>query len=252
MSARREADRPIYILNHGGGLNSAVVEAILLAYKLPLDLIVFCDLHAEKIRTYAAVSYYRRLAELFGVEFVVIDSEKDRYAKTIYDYYFDKEQIPSRSWRDCSGKFKKYAVRRYLLARYGKKRRFVQYINYAADEAERITDSDVKYIDLRHVLADLGFSRQDCINYLEARGLPIPDKSGCYFCMMQSRQSWFKLKAENPDMAALSIALEERGQRFPKDTLYKGTPLKVMFAQNENDGQTTLDDACGGASGCWT
>lgn len=104
-------------------------------------------------------------------------------------------------------------------------------------------------------LLDLGIRRSDCRPIIEGVGLPIPDKSACFFCPFHDKEAWRKLKRETPDLFEKSCQLEatlnERRVTLGKDEVWltrHAQPLADVV-----DDQLQLDGLDGCDSGyCMT
>jgi hypothetical protein len=64
------------------------------------------------------------------------------------------------------------------------------WLGISTDEWQRAKDADAKYIAHRFPLLELGMSRQDCMDWLLAHGLPNPGKSSCVFCPFMTKAGW--------------------------------------------------------------
>ena len=104
-------------------------------------------------------------------------------------------------------------------------------------------------------LLDLGLHRADCKRIIAEAGLPVPEKSACYFCPFHDKEAWRKLKREHPDLFTKSCDLETllnaRRDELGKDHVYltrHGKPLADSI-----DDQQQLDGMDGCDSGyCMT
>ena len=81
-------------------------------------------------------------------------------------------------------------------------------------------------------LLRLGLRRHDALRIIAASGLPQPPRSACYFCPFHSMDEWRRLKRDEPDLFAKSVALEMemnlRRDRMGKDHVWLtrfGRPL---------------------------
>lgn len=52
-------------------------------------------------------------------------------------------------------------------------------------------------------------SRQDCISWLIAHGLPVPKKSACYHCVYKGQKQWIDMKIENGSDWKNAVAFDE-------------------------------------------
>ncbi len=56
---------------------------------------------------------------------------------------------------------------------------------------------------------DRGITRRDCIEIIEAEGLDVPQKSGCYICPFQRDSQWRELWRRHPELYERAAHLEE-------------------------------------------
>lgn len=62
-------------------------------------------------------------------------------------------------------------------------------------------------------LVDMGIDREGCIEIIQAEGLSVPRKSGCYICPFQRNSQWRELWERYPELFRRAVALEESVQR---------------------------------------
>jgi phosphoadenosine phosphosulfate reductase family protein len=210
-----------HILSYGGGLNSTALLVFLIKNHYPLDLVLFADTGSEFDHTYKTVQIYKEYCLNHNIPFVIVKSDKG----VIYDYYFNKKITPNRMKRDCTTKFKITPIRQYIRKNYPKEK-FVFYIGIDYDEAHRMRDSDVKYIENKYPLVDNKINRSNCISLLQKEGLYVPQKSGCYFCPFTKKAGWVNLKRHNIDLFNKSMKLEQNSSRYPEPvSLLSSKPL---------------------------
>ena len=77
-----------------------------------------------------------------------------------------------------------------------------QMIGIAADESHRQPDK-------WRPLCDAGVTRQGCIDIIQAEGVSVPRKSGCYICPFQRVSGWRELWRDHPDLFERAAKLEE-------------------------------------------
>ena len=239
-----------YTLSFGGGLNSTALLVYIVKNKLPLDIVVFADTGNEFNYTYDNVKFYKKWAEDRGIRFEIV---KSKYGKDLYTYCWDKKIVPSRMKRDCTSKFKISPIRKFLRTEFGKKEIFTTYIGIALEESHRMRDSNVKYEVLNYPLVDAKIDREGCMKLLEQEGLPIPNKSGCWFCPFTKKQNWLDMIKNEPDLYNKAIALEKNVERYPHSvSLLSSKPLEII--KNSVKTQTQLVDfehTCDVASTCF-
>jgi len=99
-------------------------------------------------------------------------------------------------------------------------------------------------------LLDLGLRRADCKAIIAAAGLPVPQKSACYFCPFHDKAGWANLAREEPELFQKSCDLEQllndRRDLLGKDHVYLtrfGRPLRESV--DVDQGTLDLDfDGC--------
>lgn len=110
----------------------------------------------------------------------------------------------SQIGRQCTKKYKIQAVMKFLRKNYNVslKKQTGQWLGITTDEWTRMTTSEIKASVLMYPLIDLGMSRDDCEDYLNEQGLPIPPKSTCKSCPYHSDKTWRELSDADIDDCA--------------------------------------------------
>lgn len=106
-----------------------------------------------------------------------------------------------------------------------------QLIGISADESHRANVSDVRYAQNRWPLLELGWTRQRCIAYLEARGWGSTPKSACIGCPFHGNRAWRDLRDNHPDEWADAVAF---------DAAIRGGSARANAQGNELRGQMFL------------
>ncbi|MGC0328136.1 hypothetical protein RKD23_001126 [Streptomyces sp. SAI-170] len=110
-------------------------------------------------------------------------------------YILNRDGRPGMTRRQCTGEYKIKPIKRQVRELLGypypqriPKDVFVeQWVGISTDEFHRAKDADVRYMHNRHPLIDMGWSRTDCIRYLNSLGLGDTPKSSCLGCLMWNR-----------------------------------------------------------------
>ena len=207
-------NEPAHILSFGAGVNTVALMLMLIQEGQPLDGVIFADTGGETPSTYESVEMAREYIEECGIPFTIV---RARPRETdLYGTASRRRVIPSVQWRWCTRDFKVSPIHRY----YRKLGRHInQYVGIAYDEIYRMKDSRETYVTNIYPLIDRRFTRQDCIDLISEAGLPIPEKSGCYFCPFNSTKRWLQLLDSHPDLFEKAIALEENSKHFPRQRL---------------------------------
>ncbi|MEV7512109.1 hypothetical protein AB0O57_29550 [Streptomyces sp. NPDC091201] len=158
-----------------------------------------------------------------------------------------------------------------------------QWIGISRDEFHRAKDSGIQYLRSSFPLLDLegaadggtGWTRDDCLRYLRARGWESTPKSACIGCPFHGNAQWRQLRDEHPDEWADAVAFDQairggnargnangsrlRGQaylhrsRLPLDQapVDRVTPYEWASLQTDVFGQIAdMESEHGDADGC--
>ncbi|MDE2939895.1 MAG: phosphoadenosine phosphosulfate reductase family protein [Chloroflexota bacterium] len=203
-----------HILSFGAGVNTVALMVLLVEEGEPLDGVVFADTGGETPATYDSLEIAKKYLENKNVPFTIV---KARPRKTdLYGTASRRRVIPSVQWRWCTRDFKVNPIHKYysLLGEH-----INQYIGIAYDEVHRMKDSREEYITNIYPLIEKRMTRDDCIDVIGRAGLPVPEKSGCYFCPFNSTERWLQLLTNHPNLFEKAIALEENSKHFPNQRL---------------------------------
>lgn len=206
-----------HILSYGGGVNSTALMVILAQQNYPLDDIVFADTGAERPETYRYLRFARSFLRKHGLRLRVLRSQNG----SLFDTCRRRKVIPSMIWRWSTRDYKItpiYAYYRSLQCHIN------QYVGISSDEVERMKDSSADYVTNLYPLVDLKMSRDDCVDVIREARLPIPTKSGCFFCPFNTIERWYDLYKEQRPLYLKAMHLEEQSKHFPKQRL---TPLTL-------------------------
>jgi 3'-phosphoadenosine 5'-phosphosulfate sulfotransferase (PAPS reductase)/FAD synthetase len=230
-----------YVLSYGGGVNSTALMILLIHRKLPLDYIIFADTGSERPETYTYLKYAKKYAEKYGIPFKIV---KVRNGDSLYDRCKRRKVIPSKTWRWCTRDMKIrpiYAFYRSLKAQ------ICQYVGIDYDEVHRMKDSKADYVNNAYPLIDLKVGRQQCIDIIRKEGLPIPVKSGCYFCPFRNNKDWANLYNTHPELYRKAMALEEKSKHAPTQMLHPLTLRGLAKVIKENKGlpEVLQESPCG-------
>jgi hypothetical protein len=95
-------------------------------------------------------------------------------------------------------------------------------IGISTDEAFRMRLSRHSWITNVYPLIDARMTRQECLNWMEAKGHPRPPKSSCLGCPYHSDEQWREIKADEKawkDVLEVDAAIRQpvgkmKGQQF--------------------------------------
>ena len=194
------------ILSFGAGVNS-VALAIMAINNDWRGEIVFSDTGCEWPETYCYIDYFERewlqprgfaVVRLKGMPWQVKGNKATRGCSLIR-YCEMAQVIPLAAVRWCTSAYKVRPQERYANGR-------SMMLGIAADEAHRQGDAI-------RPLVQAGVTREGCIDIIEAEGLDVPQKSGCYICPFQRNDQWRMLWERHPELFERAMLLEENTKR---------------------------------------
>jgi len=223
------------ILSFGGGVNS-VALAIMAIKDGWSGEIVFYDTGCEWPETLCYMAYFEEWLSQFGLTINRISNTTYKSGLSLIDYCEYARIIPLAANRWCTVEYK---VKPGLAWAAGRS----QMIGIAADEAWRQPDAI-------RPLVDAGISREGCIEIIQAEGLDVPQKSGCYICPNQSNSQWHELWRRHPDLFERVARLEEsavrnarqKGHRSVNVTLDPHGKITMRQRQLAYESQITLPE----------
>lgn len=69
-----------------------------------------------------------------------------------------------------------------------------QWLGISLDEAHRMKTCEMKFVENRYPLIEMRMTRQDCLDWMEAKGYPMPPKSSCIFCPFKGDKQWMDMR----------------------------------------------------------
>lgn len=177
---------------YGGGRGSTVTVLRKLNLIRSGDLeVIFVDHGADLPETR---KYVRDIQEELDINITTRD------AGNLYDYCWQHQILPSIHWRWCTDKFKIRPMKKYA----GKD---TPIIGLTYDERWRSKDFQI------NGKADFPLIREEITtrSALKLFGdVPVPCKSGCFFCPFQGKEQWRKLFFNHPTLFKKAMDLENR------------------------------------------
>lgn len=237
----------------GGGVQSTAALVLAARGEIDFPLFLFANVGADSENP-ATLDYVEKIAKPYaaarGIELCEVrrirrNGEPETLMERI-DRDLRSVPIPMRSAgggagnRTCTGDFKIKVIAKELRRR-GATRESpaVTGLGISREEWQRMrSDSGIPYQVLAYPLIDLGMDRQDCLNVIAREGLPIPQKSSCYFCPFHRIAEWRRMKREQPDLFRQSVELERRLSqrnveigRIPVFLTAKGRALEEVLGE---------------------
>lgn len=230
MSQRIIGPANLTAISLGAGLQSSVLVEMVAEGELPRpDLVIFADTQDEPQYVYDQVKHLHQRLSAKGIRLEIVtkgDMIKDIYAGGRFAamplFTRNAEGEKAQLKRQCTSEYKIAPIERQIkvellrrnLAKqvtknydtgaridtYVKKGVIVeQWLGITADEAERMATSRHFWQRLRYPLVERRMTRQDCADWLTARGLPVPQKSSCRHCPYHDNQYWLDMRLNRPE-----------------------------------------------------
>jgi hypothetical protein len=262
--------KPI-VWNYGGGIQSVAIAVLIVGGKLPVpERALIADTGREKQTTWRYMAEHAQpLLDRVGLQ---IETIPHSYALSdLYDKQggvlipaFTKEgEGQLRTF--CSGDWKRDVVYRWLREAergYGPDNPIVQWLGYSTNEVRRCAQSRRQWAETHWPLI-LGYglraSRRDCEAIILDAGLPLPKKSRCWCCPLQTDAEWTDQQINEPEEHNRAVELDR--QIAASDPLglglylhHSGRPLSSVVFHPKSSTPLPLfreGEGCTGAS-CFT
>ena len=189
------------ILSNGGGVQTFAIQCLVAQGEIEKpDLVLFADTGGESDETYLHIQNIQKpFLEKLGIPFISIKRSPD----TLFWHSYNSGVTPRPPL--CSWMFKRDVINRYLK-RLGHAQVM---IGISLDEESRgYKKSAVSWVENIYPLLELELTRDDCIDAIGRQNLPVPPKSGCWFCPYLRTSQWYDLKRDFPDKFNLALKME--------------------------------------------
>lgn len=204
------------LLSLGAGVQSTTLFLLAAQGVIPrFDAALFADTGWEPARIYRHLDRLEHTAAEVGIPLIRVSTgnirndaldETHRFASMPL-FVLGPQGQRGMARRQCTSEYKikplKKEARRLLG--YPHPRRVptgiyaTQAIGISVDEVHRAKDADVRYLKNVFPLLDLGWTRQDCREYLAAYEWGDTPRSVCIGCPYRSNTSWAELKTTAPE-----------------------------------------------------
>ena len=202
------------LLSYGAGVNSTAM-AIMLVNEGWRGPIVFADTGCEWPETYCFMDYFEEeWLKPRGLEITRLQGlpwQRKNGGSSLIAYCEQAHVIPLAAVRWCTAEWKVMPIKRWAEENVIER----QLLGIAADEAHR-AQHRVRPLVERHI------DRKGCIAMIQAEGLSVPRKSGCYICPFQREAQWHELWKLHPELFERAMRLEENSKRTKQDRFRRG------------------------------
>lgn len=229
-----------YVVSYGGGVNSTAMVIFLVKNKFPLDYVVFSDTGDEMPETY---EYLKHMEKYLSKNKIPFKTVKVRNGESLSDRCLRRRVIPSQMWRWCTRDMKVTPIHAFYRSL---KSPIYQYMGIDYDEVHRMKPAKVDYVTNLYPLIDYKIRREDCINLIRKARLPMPVKSGCFFCPFNNSKRWAEIYQTHPDLYKKAVRIEENGKHMPDQKLNPMT-LRVFgkAVKKKSLPMFEIDSPCG-------
>ena len=217
---------PFRSLSWGCGVQSTCLAVMSALGEIePLDAIITADTMWERQKTYKIRDFYTEWLEARGVRVEIVSAGDIRQlgaANHMHIPFWTDIGGPLR--RQCTRHFKirpiKHRIREMLGLHasdppHPKANAVELWLGISWDEFSRMNSSRVAFISHRWPLIEKRLTRNDCEDYLQALGLPIPVKSACVGCPYRQPSEWIELKTDDADEWQQAVEFDERNRDNP-------------------------------------
>jgi hypothetical protein len=199
--------RLLEAVSYGGGVNSTALIVLLTQPESDWHgPIVFADTGCEWPETYCYMTYfeneYLRPRGLSITRLQGLPWQAGRASLPLVTYCQKHGMVPLMSARWCTKDWKGKPIDRWAAAN-GIERQLL-----GIDAGE-----DYRRPAAYRPLVEAGIDRAGCVQLIEAMGLNVPQKSGCYICPFARISQRRRLWELHPDLFEVAAQLEEGASR---------------------------------------
>lgn len=169
--------------------------------------------------------YVQMMVEKYPITILKPQVRRHKHGKvyeSLYDYCLDARITPSMKFRWCTKEFKVLVIEDYTT------KPCFQLIGIDAGESHRAKFSCVNGVENRFPLIEYDIDRKGCIEIIKKHGLPVPMKSGCYFCPFQRGDQVRLLRRKHPELFCRMKKIEDQ---VVEKMARRGKPPHYIYRQ---------------------
>jgi 3'-phosphoadenosine 5'-phosphosulfate sulfotransferase (PAPS reductase)/FAD synthetase len=200
---------PKHIVALSGGKDSTAM-ALELAEREPRDYLYVITPTGNELP--AMFAHWRKLSKILGKQLIPIMSG----GKSLQGLIREQMMLPNHAARWCTRKLKLEPYYKWLATQAP----CISYVGLRADEDSRpgMIFPDADGVRMDFPLRRWGWRLEDVQQFLERRGIVVPDRTDCAWCFWQRIGEWYLLWRDNLDVYLEAEAIEEmvtqhRGER---------------------------------------
>jgi hypothetical protein len=246
MSTTASPSPAIRCLSLGAGVQSTTLLMLAARGEIPtFDVAIFANTGWEPAKVYAHLARLEAIAKHAGIEVVrvanghirrdALDPAHRFASMPLFTLAPDGRRGMAR--RQCTSEYKINCLKREVRRRLGFPHpahvpagvQAQMVIGISADEIGRVRDPGVRYMRHDYPLLGLGWTRQDCVAFLEANGLAGTPRSACLGCPYHDDAFWHDLKTNSPCEWADVVEFDKEIRHGSARANAAGHPLRGQF-----------------------
>lgn len=208
----------------GLGVNSTAMIIGMVEHNEPPDFVISADTKAEKPESYEFRLEFEEWMRNHNIAYV----EVSKKGETLEDDCLRRKALPSVAygWKTCSDRYKRRPIQSWIKAMYGSCANVRMAIGIDAGEQHRVK-ADTNYAETLFPLIEWGWSREECVAAIKAKGLSVPIKSACFFCPNSRKSEVLWLALNHPELYGRAVAMEHNAEL----TTIKGLGRRYSWEQ---------------------
>ena len=192
------------IISFSGGKDSSAMLLRMIELKMPIDRVIFADTTLEFPEMYI---WIKKIEEFIGIKIEILQPKKS-FDEWVYGYFTRgnrTHRIRGLPYTTQIGCYWSRECKELPLKKAQGKGNNV-YLGIAKDEEKRADAKRYKKGEnkFKFPLIEWGWSEQDCLDYLEQKGLKHPlskfKRTGCWLCPKQNFKSLKILMNDYPEL----------------------------------------------------
>lgn len=244
----------IRAFSYGGGVQSTAALVLAAQHAIDFPLFLFANV-GDDSENPATLRYMRDVAlpyaQEHGIELIELTKDETllqrvRRSPRSIPIPMRMSDSGATGTRQCTQRFKIAVVAAELKRRGARiEAPAVLGLGISLDEFHRARSSSPVPIEtLAYPLIERRMDRQDCINVIVRAGIPVPEKSSCWFCPFHTLGYWRNLLRTDPAVfeAAATLEDEQNAKRaaMDKDPVYLTSRLRPLREAVRESGQMDL------------
>jgi len=254
-----EQTKQLRVISYGGGVQSTAMIVLALQNKIKdIDCALMANVGDDSEHP-ATTNYVRNIMKPWAAEqnFTIHELNPQRHGKdtTLYKEITQegsrRDLIPvfgeagNPMGRACTADFKIKTLHRWLRQNGATKQNpALVHLGISTDEIERAGRGKDGTVERRtYPLLELGLNRTDCMEIIRKAGLPVPQKSSCFFCPFHSEIVWSELRRDEPKLFKKAQHLEDFIQHRKQESGMRQVFLTRRGAVNKTRLSDTISEA---------